>query len=61
MANSAPCHEVLIQTRIQKLISTLQQFQGGKLVLIIDSHFGNIAGSKGENVKDNMTGVNSML
>ena len=26
MANSTPCHEVLIQTGIDRLISTLQQF-----------------------------------
>ena len=27
---SAPCHEVLIQTRIDELVSTLQQLQGCK-------------------------------
>ena len=53
---SAPCHEVLIQTRIDKLISTLQQFQGCKLVLINDSQLSNTAGSKVGNVAYNITG-----
>ena len=53
---SAPCHEVLIQTRIDGLISTLQQLQGCKLVLINDSQLSNTAGSKVGNVAYNITG-----
>ena len=43
---SAPCHKVLKQTRIDEVISTLQQLQGCKLVLVNDSQLSNTAGSK---------------
>ena len=44
-SKSAPCLEVLIQTSLEELISTLQQFQGCKLALNNDSHLGNTASS----------------
>ena len=39
----APCHDVLIQTSKKEVISTLQHFQGYKLVLNNESHLGNTA------------------
>ena len=38
-------------------LELIRIFKGSKFVLINDSKLGNIDGSKGENVADNMTGV----